>query len=74
MYIHRGLAKAATLDWLIWGQPLLHTLETMPPTHLARRAAEWAASSDIPGLGDGGLKVKMPTLFPSSSFSSSALL
>eukprot|EP00752_Nemacystus_decipiens_P004634 g4228.t1 len=56
VHIHRGLAKATTLDWLIGGQPLLHTLETMPPTHLARRATEWAASIQIPGLGDGGLK------------------
>lgn len=57
VHIHRGLAKAATLDWLIGGQPLLHTLEAMPAMHLARRAAEWASSSEIPGLG-GGLKVR----------------
>lgn len=57
MHIHRGLAKAATLDWLVRGQPLLHTLETLPPAHLGRRAAEWAASSEIPGFGGGGLQV-----------------
>lgn len=57
MHIHRGLAKASTLDWLIGGQPLLHTMETLPPAHLARRAAEWAAASEIPGLGGGGMQV-----------------
>ncbi|CAM9483537.1 unnamed protein product [Ectocarpus fasciculatus] len=56
VHIHRGLAKASTLDWLIGGQPLLHTIETLPPAHLARRAAEWAAASEIPGLGGGGMK------------------
>lgn len=60
MHIYRGLAKATTLDWLLGGQPLLHTLEAMPPTQLARRAAEWAVSSDIPGLGGGDLKVRKP--------------
>ncbi|CAM9227953.1 unnamed protein product [Pylaiella littoralis] len=56
VHIHRGLAKAATLDWLVRGQPLLHTLETLPPAHLGRRAAEWVASSEIPGFGGGGLQ------------------
>ncbi len=60
VHIYRGLAKATTLDWLLGGQPLLHTLEAMPPTQLARRAAEWAVSSDIPGLGGGDLKVRKP--------------
>lgn len=61
VHIHRGLAKAATMDWLVRGQPLLHTLETLPPAHLGRRAAEWAASSDIPGFGGGGLQVTFNT-------------
>ncbi|CAM9305075.1 unnamed protein product [Ectocarpus sp. 13 AM-2016] len=56
VHIHRGLAKASTLDWLVGGQPLLHTLETLPPAHLGRRAAEWAAASEIPGLGGGGMQ------------------
>ncbi|CAM9673143.1 unnamed protein product, partial [Hapterophycus canaliculatus] len=56
LHIHRGLAKAVTLDWLIRGQPLLHALETMPPMHLARRAAEWIAASEIPGFGGGDLQ------------------
>lgn len=61
MHIHRGLAKASTMDWLLGGQPLLHTLETMPPTHLMRRAVDWALSNDIPGLGGGDLQVTRVT-------------
>lgn len=45
------------MDWLLGGQPLLHTLESMPPTHLMRRAVDWALSNDIPGLGGGDLQV-----------------
>ncbi|CAM9469147.1 unnamed protein product [Laminaria digitata] len=56
LHIHRGLAKAATADWLLGGQPLLHTLESMPPTHRMRRAVDWALSNDIPGLGGGSLQ------------------
>ncbi|CAM9123863.1 unnamed protein product [Discosporangium mesarthrocarpum] len=67
VYIHRGLAKASIMDWLLGGQPLLHTLQTMPKGHLIPRAALWAAQN-VPGFGGGGLEALAIRLSSTSIF------
>ncbi|CAM9313648.1 unnamed protein product [Choristocarpus tenellus] len=67
VHIHQGLAKASTKDWLLGGEPFLHTLMTMPSDHMIRRGAVWAANH-IPWLGGGGLQALAVRLNVSSAF------